>query len=205
MPVVLGNNMVRKGIDARRSLSQGIVKEATTQSVNATLQPKKTVKSMSSQENIGFGRTLSKPALDMALKHMDIRQITPSSFQPHMTIMSNSSRDTVRAGAIKSKRSSIHDSPIATSSNASSEYGASIAPDPQWSVFDDNDFGSERDSQYNRIQIQGDGRSTNWLNSPEYGENKYGQSLFSDQGIEILSDPMYDAPKAYTSSEYYKI
>lgn len=184
-PVVLGSKTVEKGIDARRSLSQGIVKQATTQSVSATLQPKETVTSISSQESTGFGRTLSKPALDMALKHMDIRQIRPSGFRPHMAIMSNSSRDSVRAGAIKSKRSSIYDSPIATSSNESSEYGASIAPDPEWSVLDDNDFGSERGSRYNRILLQGDGRSTNWLNSSEYGENKYGQSLFSDQRIEI--------------------
>lgn len=203
MPIAFDSKMVEKGIDERRSLSQSIVKKAT-KSVNATLRPKETVKSMSSQEGTGFGRTLSKPALDMALKHMDLRKLTPSSFRPHMNIMSNSSRDIVRAGATKGKQSNIHDSPIATSSNDSSEYGASIAPDPQWGMFDDNDLGSERDHQYNRIKFQGDGRSTNWLNSPEYGENKYGQTLFSDQGIEILSDPMYNATKAYTGSEYYK-
>lgn len=118
--------------------------------------------------------------------------------------MTNSSRDSVLAGAIKSKRSSIYDSPIATSSNESSEYGASIAPDPEWSVLDDNDFGSERGSQYNRILFHGDGRSTNWLNSPEYAEKKYGQCLYSNQGIEILSDPMDNAAKAYTGSEYCK-
>ena len=74
----------------------------------------------------------------------DLRKITPSSFQPHMTIMSNSSQDIVQVRATKSKQSSIHDSPISISRNDSSKYGANIAPYPQWGMFDDNNLGSER-------------------------------------------------------------
>ena len=74
----------------------------------------------------------------------DLRKTTPSSFHPHMTIMSNASLDFVQVRANKSKKSSIHDSLISISSNDSSKYGANIAPDPQWGMFDDNNLGSDR-------------------------------------------------------------
>ena len=75
----------------------------------------------------------------------DLRKITPTSFQPHMTNISNSSHGIFQVRATKSKQYCIHGSPIAITRNDSSEYGASIDLDPQWGMCDDNDFGSERD------------------------------------------------------------
>eukprot|EP01018_Ginkgo_biloba_P002513 Gb_23581 [translate_table: standard] len=198
VPVVLGSKMVEKVMNARRSVSQGQEDQATTRSITSTMQAKRPVKSISSQDSTGFGRTLSKKSLDMALRHMDIRRSTPTSFRPHMTNIPTSSLYSVRSGAIKSKPTSISDSPIATSSNASSEYSASIAPDPEGSEFDDEDFGNGRGSrasqasQQNNMQFKGNVKSTNWLHSPTYSEDKNDHTLFFDQGFEILSDPMDD-------------
>ncbi|KAJ8483859.1 hypothetical protein OPV22_016344 [Ensete ventricosum] len=49
--------------------------------------PRRNIKPVSSTENTGFGRTISKKSLDMAIKHMDIRQslggIRGASIFPH--------------------------------------------------------------------------------------------------------------------------
>jgi len=44
-------------------------------------------------------------------------------------------------------------SPIDTSSNEIYEYDSSIALDFEWSAFDDNDFQSEKGSQYIRSTL----------------------------------------------------
>lgn len=40
--------------------------------------------------------------------------------------------------------------------------------------------------------------------STKYGQNKYGQTLFYDQGVDILSNPIHNVTKAYIGNEYYK-
>ncbi|CAL9764232.1 unnamed protein product [Musa acuminata subsp. burmannicoides] len=55
--------------------------------VGSEAGPRRNIKPVSSTENTGFGRTISKKSLDMAIKHMDIRQslggIRGASIFPH--------------------------------------------------------------------------------------------------------------------------
>ncbi|KAF5738459.1 mucin-5AC-like isoform X1 [Tripterygium wilfordii] len=78
-------------------------------------------KSSSSPDSSGFGRMLSKKSLDMAIRHMDIRRTLPGNLRPLMTNIPASSMYSVRSGPTRSRAVSVSDSPLATSSNASSE------------------------------------------------------------------------------------
>ncbi|KAL0321844.1 UNVERIFIED_CONTAM: hypothetical protein Scaly_2480800 [Sesamum calycinum] len=75
----------------------------------------------SSPDSSGFGRTLSKKSLDMAIRHMDIRRTIPGNLRPLMTNIPASSMYSVRSGGPTRRTVSVSDSPLATSSNASSE------------------------------------------------------------------------------------
>ncbi|XP_071724108.1 uncharacterized protein [Rutidosis leptorrhynchoides] len=75
----------------------------------------------SSPDSSGFGRTLSKKSLDMAIRHMDIRRTIPGNLRPLMMNIPASSMYSVRSGPMRSRTVSVSDSPLATSSNASSE------------------------------------------------------------------------------------
>ncbi|XP_024982862.1 mucin-17-like [Cynara cardunculus var. scolymus] len=75
----------------------------------------------SSPDSSGFGRSLSKKSLDMAMRHMDIRRTVPSNLRPLMTKIPASSMYSVRPGPTRNRMISVSDSPLATSSNASSE------------------------------------------------------------------------------------
>ncbi|EEF34290.1 serine/arginine repetitive matrix protein 5 isoform X2 [Ricinus communis] len=98
----------------------------------------------SSLDSTGFGRTLSKKSLDMALRHMDIRRSISGNLRPLTSIPASSVYSVRSGGSTKGKTSSVLDSPLATSSNASSEPSVNNN-----SLFADgiemevNDFGSE--------------------------------------------------------------
>ncbi|KAL3653470.1 hypothetical protein CASFOL_003151 [Castilleja foliolosa] len=79
----------------------------------------------SSPDSSGFGRTLSKKSLDMAIRHMDIRRTIPGNLRPLMTNIPASSMYSVRSGGPNRRTVSVSDSPLATSSNASSELSVS--------------------------------------------------------------------------------
>ncbi|KAJ8769446.1 hypothetical protein K2173_002936 [Erythroxylum novogranatense] len=110
-PVVIGNKMVERVINMRKLAPP---KQDNKHSPHSNLSGKS-----SSQD--GFGRTLSKKSLDMAIRHMDIRRSIPGNLRPLMTNIPASSMYSVRSGPTRSKTISITDSPHATSSNASSE------------------------------------------------------------------------------------
>ncbi|CAA7028948.1 unnamed protein product [Microthlaspi erraticum] len=75
----------------------------------------------SSPDSAGFGRSLSKKSLDMAIRHMDIRRTIPGNLRPLMTNIPASSMYSVRSGHTRGRPMNVSDSPLATSSNASSE------------------------------------------------------------------------------------
>ncbi|KAL4576162.1 hypothetical protein LXL04_012251 [Taraxacum kok-saghyz] len=87
-------------------------------------------KSSSSPDSSGFGRSLSKKSLDMAMRHMDIRRTVPGNLRPLMTKIPASSMYSVRSGPgpTRNRTISVSDSPLATSSNASSEMSVSNNP-----------------------------------------------------------------------------
>ncbi|XP_076945763.1 uncharacterized protein LOC143616954 [Bidens hawaiensis] len=69
----------------------------------------------------GFGTSLSKKSLDMAMRHMDIRQTLPGNLRPLMTKIPTSSMYSMRSGPTRGRMINGSNSPVATSSNASFE------------------------------------------------------------------------------------
>ncbi|XVE52516.1 hypothetical protein DITRI_Ditri02bG0128400 [Diplodiscus trichospermus] len=112
-PVVIGNKMVERVINMRKLVPP---KQDDKHSPHSNLSGKS-----ASPDSSGFGRTLSKKSLDMAIRHMDIRRSIPGNLRPLMTNIPASSMYSVRSGPTRSRTTSVLDSPLATSSNASSE------------------------------------------------------------------------------------
>ncbi|KAJ4835050.1 hypothetical protein Tsubulata_012845 [Turnera subulata] len=138
-PVLMGTKMVERVVNMRKLAPPKQEDHHSTLSNSAGKS--------SSIDTTGFGRTLSKKSLDMALRHMDIRRsVQGNNLRPLMTNIPASSMYSVRSGgSAKSRTISVLDSPLATSSNASSE------PSVNNNSFfvdgieiEDNDFGSER-------------------------------------------------------------
>ncbi|CAL9057721.1 unnamed protein product [Musa banksii] len=113
-PVVIGNKMVERIVNMRRLAPP---KQDDHRSTHNNLSGKSSL----SPDSTGFGRTLSKKSLDMALRHMDIRRSVPNSLRPLMANIPASSAFGVRSGPTRSRAISVSDSPLATSSTASSE------------------------------------------------------------------------------------
>lgn len=111
-PVVIGTKMVERVINMRK---------LAPPRQDDKHSPNLSGKSASSPDSSGFGRTLSKKSLDMAIRHMDIRRTIPGNLRPLMTKIPASSMYSVRSGPTGSRAGSVYDSPLATSSNASSE------------------------------------------------------------------------------------
>ncbi|KAL9365233.1 hypothetical protein Peur_043106 [Populus x canadensis] len=111
-PVVIGTKMVDRVINMRKLAPP---KQDDKHS------PRFLTGKSSSPDSSGFGRTLSKKSLDMAIRHMDIRRTIPGNLRPLMTNIPASLMYSVRSGHTRSRTVSVSDSPLATSSNASSE------------------------------------------------------------------------------------
>uniref|UniRef100_A0A453DVX6 Uncharacterized protein n=1 Tax=Aegilops tauschii subsp. strangulata TaxID=200361 RepID=A0A453DVX6_AEGTS len=113
-PVQMGNKMVERVVNMRRLAPPK--HDDQRSSLNSL-----SGKSLNSPDSSGFGRSLSKKSLDMALRHMDIRRSIPNNLRPLMTSIPASSVHSGRSGSTRGRPISVSDSPLATSSNASSE------------------------------------------------------------------------------------
>ncbi|KAK8535991.1 hypothetical protein V6N13_104603 [Hibiscus sabdariffa] len=110
-PVVIGTKMVERVINMRKLAPPKPDDKHSHGSSAKSASP----------DNSGFGRTLSKKSLDMAIRHMDIRRSIPGNLRPLMTNIPASSMYSVRSGHSRGRTISVSDSPLATSSNGSSE------------------------------------------------------------------------------------
>ncbi|KAK6929466.1 hypothetical protein RJ641_005671 [Dillenia turbinata] len=145
-PVLMGAKMVERVINMRKLVPP---KQDDKHSPNMS------GKSSSSPDSSGFGRTLSKKSLDMAIRHMDIRRSIPGNLRPLMTNIPASSMYSVRTGPTRSRQVSVSDSPLATSSNASSEVsvnnnGLCIDSNGQ-----EDEVGSERGRRASSASLRG--------------------------------------------------
>ncbi|TYI30215.1 hypothetical protein E1A91_A05G357800v1 [Gossypium mustelinum] len=135
-PVVIGTKMVERVINMRKLAPP---KQDDKNSPQGNSSGKS-----ASPDSSGFGRTLSKKSLDMAIRHMDIRRSIPGNLRPLMTNIPASSMYSVRSGHTRSRTISVLDSPLATSSNGSSE----LSMNNNGHCFDgsevEDDIGSER-------------------------------------------------------------
>ncbi|GMI86255.1 Basic Proline-rich Protein 1 [Hibiscus trionum] len=111
-PVVIGTKMVERVVNMRKLAPPKPDDKHSPGSSSAK---------SASPDNSGFGRTLSKKSLDMAIRHMDIRRSIPGNLRPLMTNIPASSMYSVRSGHSRGRTISVSDSPLATSSNGSSE------------------------------------------------------------------------------------
>ncbi|KAF1891117.1 hypothetical protein Lal_00001256 [Lupinus albus] len=139
-PVVTGTKMVERVINMRKLVPPRMDDK---NSPRGNLSGK----SASSPDSSGFGRTLSKKSLDMAIRHMDIRRTIPGNLRPLMTNIPASSLFSVRSGSQRSRTVSVSSSPHATSSNASSELSVNQNGLCLDSSEVDDDIGSERCGQ----------------------------------------------------------
>ncbi|XP_027941586.1 mucin-5AC-like [Vigna unguiculata] len=139
-PVVMGTKMVERVVNMRKLAPPRLDDRNSSHNLSG--------KSSSSPDTSGFGRSLSKKSLDMAIRHMDIRRRVPGNLRSSlMTNIPASSMYSVRSGPQRSRTVSISGSPHATSSNASSE----VSVNPNGLCLDiseiDDDIGSERSGQ----------------------------------------------------------
>ncbi|XP_075502646.1 uncharacterized protein LOC142540405 isoform X2 [Primulina tabacum] len=112
-PVLIGTKMVDRVINMRKLIRP---KQDDKHSPRSNVSGKS-----ASPDSAGFGRMLSKKSLDMAMRHMDIRRTIPGNLRPLTTNIPASSMYSVRSGPNRGRTASVSDSPLATSSNASSE------------------------------------------------------------------------------------
>ncbi|KAJ8550954.1 hypothetical protein K7X08_000324 [Anisodus acutangulus] len=131
-PVLIGTQMVERVVNMRK---------LAPPKQDDNLSHENPSKKSLSRENSGFGRSFSKKSLDMALRHMDIRRSVNGTIRPVLTRVSAPSANGIRSSSTKNKTGSVSDSPLATSSNASSEPNNSI----NWSEPEDDNFGCERE------------------------------------------------------------
>lgn len=107
-PVLIGTKMVERVVNMRKLAPPKQDKHVSHDN------PRK-----SSQENSGFGRSLSKKSLDMAIRHMDITRTVPNSLRPVVTGTSASSNYGLRSSSANSSTVGVLESPLATNSESS--------------------------------------------------------------------------------------
>lgn len=130
-PVVIGTKMVERVVNMRKLAPP----KHNDPSANNNSYGK------SSSGSSGFGSTLSKKSLDMAMRHMDIRRSVQGNMRPHVTSIPASSMYSVRSGSSsKSRTMSVSDSPHATSSTASSELSVNNNSISYGSEIEEHDF-----------------------------------------------------------------
>ncbi|CAI8612853.1 unnamed protein product [Vicia faba] len=130
-PVIIGTKMVERVVNMRKLAPP----KHDDPSANNNSYGK-----CSSSSSTGFGSTLSKKSLDMAMRHMDIRRSVQGNMRPHLTSIPAVSTYSVRSGSSsKSGTVSFSDSPHATSSTASSEPSVNNSSISYGSEIEEND------------------------------------------------------------------
>ncbi|KAF8396929.1 hypothetical protein HHK36_018564 [Tetracentron sinense] len=147
-PGLMGTKMVERVINMRKLAPP---KQDDQRSTHNNLAGKSSL----SPDSSGFGRTLSKKSFDMAMRHMDIRRSIPSSLRPSMTNIPASSMYSVRSGLTRSRVVSVLESPLATSSNTSSEQSINNKILCLDGSEVDDDLGSERGGRYSPANQHG--------------------------------------------------
>ncbi|GAA0174857.1 hypothetical protein LIER_28156 [Lithospermum erythrorhizon] len=111
-PILIGTQMVERVVNMRK-----LAPSKQDDHHSDTISSKK---SSTSQENSGFGRSLSKKSLDMAIRHMDLTRSIAGDIRLSK-VSASASPFNVRNGAARSKTTPVSNSQFSTSSNASSE------------------------------------------------------------------------------------
>ncbi|GKV04306.1 hypothetical protein SLEP1_g16478 [Rubroshorea leprosula] len=174
------------------------IHEPRKTSLTSDLAMRKPVKSsMTTAESNGFGRTISKKSLDMAMRHMDIRNGTGSIRQLSGTTLFPQS---IRSAAAKTQPAHTMNALDTISINGSiqnsdvSENGSYISrPVENGSDVNDGRYNAKlgeadiyESSRYDAILLKEDLKNTNWLHSID---DKSDQGPIFDTGFEPLPEP----------------
>ncbi|XP_057476203.1 uncharacterized protein LOC130764116 [Actinidia eriantha] len=164
------------------------------------LSIRKTLKtSATSTESSGFGRSISKKSLDMAIKHMDIRNGTSNSrplsgttLFPQSIRSTNPKRQT---GRPLSGPDSVNGYLPISNNGITSENGNHINRYPENGTKDENfrlsaklsEVDIYKSSRYDMILLKEDLKNTNWLHSVD--DSKSDQEPIFDNGFDPLPEP----------------
>ncbi|XP_057971440.1 uncharacterized threonine-rich GPI-anchored glycoprotein PJ4664.02 [Malania oleifera] len=159
---------------------------------------RKPVKTSTATESTGFGRTISKKSLDMAIRHMDIRS---SAGRP----LSGTSLfpQSIRSATAKTHSSRATSAPASVNINGSPPFSNGRISENGNGNYNSRspELGSEGDhfsakvseidmfesSRYDTILLKEDLKSTNWLHSVD--DNKSDQGPIFGNGFELLPEP----------------
>lgn len=179
--------MVDRVIQSRRAAATSLSPEE-----GPTLQLKRVVKPTTPiiKDSSVYGRNVSRKSIDMALRHMDIRQSASNGLRSLVSNMPTSSFYSVRS---VNGRGRPGYSPMTTSSTASSDHSMSIVRDLEGSELGEevsSEVGSKAspmsapDSLYSLAK---DARVSNWVDSPDYRDDSVELMQLFRHGIEKLS------------------
>ncbi|KAL5738936.1 hypothetical protein ACOSP7_027884 [Xanthoceras sorbifolium] len=160
------------------------------------LSTRKPVKSSTTTatDSTGFGRTISKKSLDMAIRHMDIRNgagsarplsgttLFPQSIRS-ATLKSHSSR-TSESVSINTSPQNGYISEKGNNFNRVAENGSDVNDGRYSAKLSEVDI--YESSRYDAILLKEDLKNTNWLHSID---DKSDQGPFFDNGFEPLPEP----------------
>ncbi|KAF8394801.1 hypothetical protein HHK36_018737 [Tetracentron sinense] len=174
------------GVDAPESRKTPIVPESVTR------RPAKTAVAT---ESTGFGRTISKKSLDMALRHMDIRH-GAGSIRPlsGTTLFPQSIRSGTPKGQHAPASVRSNGSPVVSNNGIITENGHYINRSPNGKTEEDvgclsvklSDPDIYESSRYDAILLKEDLKNTNWLHSLD---DKSDQEPIFDHRFEQLPEP----------------
>ncbi|PSS32769.1 Protein Ycf2 like [Actinidia chinensis var. chinensis] len=178
-----------QAVDAMESRKASQVSELSMR------KPLKT--SATSTESSGFGRNISKKSLDMAIKHMDIRNgaggirpLSGTTLFPQSIRPANPKHQTSRAS---SAPASVNGNLPMYNNGVISENGDYLIRSPENGMKDHyrlsakvTDLDIYESSRYDSILLKEDLKNTNWLHSVD---GKSDQGLIFDNGFELLPEP----------------
>ncbi|CAN4115774.1 unnamed protein product [Withania somnifera] len=144
-------------------------------------------------DNMGLGRTISKKSLDVAIRHMDIRNglndvrpISGSTLFPHSIRSTNGKGSQPSHGSTAvsfiNENASYHYN--GNYLNRSSENGSEEAKSQHSARLTDMDI--YESSRYDALLLKEDLKNTNWLHSID---DKSDQETIFDNGFESLPEP----------------
>ncbi|KAL6508107.1 hypothetical protein OROGR_024302 [Orobanche gracilis] len=167
----LGNGNLTDVVDSRRELLMR--------------KPAKT-----STDSTGFGRTISKKSLDMAIRHMDIkngisgfRSLTGSNLFPQSI---RSANQKIQPGTASANGSLSISSNGAIAENVYRFSGSEGEEDKSQCSAKLNNVDIYESSRYETILLKEDTNNTNWLHSPD---DKSDRGPIFDHGFELLPEP----------------
>lgn len=156
---------------------------------------RKSVKaSTTATDNSGFGRTISKKSLDMAIKHMDIRNSSGNIRSLSSTTLFPQS---IRTSTPKSQSHRVSSAPASVDMNGNNGASFDVGNGINRSMIkgrevDERQYSAKlsevdiyESSRYDALLFKEDLKNTNWLHG---ADDKCDQAIF-DNGFEHLPEP----------------